>query len=282
MYDIKKRPLGIYEKALPNDFTWLEKMQAAKQAGFDYIEISIDESDERLARLDWSDEKIEEIRSYMKETGIIIPSMCLSGHRRFPFGSKNKETRDKAFEIMEKGIILAQKLGVRVIQLATYDVYYEEGDFQTRDYFKMNLKEAAIMAAKQGVLLGFETMETPFMDTVEKAMAYVKDVDQAYLGVYPDIGNLKNASLLYNVDVNEDIMTGKGHIFATHLKETVPGKYREIPFGTGHTEFVRNIKTLKRLGVRMFVGEFWYVGNDDWKQVIIDANDFLRDKLEQA
>ena len=128
MYDIKKRPLGIYEKALPNDFTWLEKMQAAKQAGFDYIEISIDESDERLARLDWSDEKIEEIRSYMKETGIIIPSMCLSGHRRFPFGSKNKEIRDKALEIMEKGIILAQKLGVRVIQLATYDVYYEESD----------------------------------------------------------------------------------------------------------------------------------------------------------
>ena len=40
-------------------------------------------------------------------------------------------------------------------------------------------------------MLGFETMETPFMDTVEKAMAYVKDVDQAYLGVYPDIGNLK-------------------------------------------------------------------------------------------
>ena len=183
---------------------------------------------------------------------------------------------------MEKAICLAARLGVRVIQLAGYDVYYEQGDFQTIDYFKTNLKEAAIMAAKQGVLLGFETMETPFMDTVEKAMVYVKDVDQAYLGVYPDIGNLKNASLLYDVDVNEDIMTGKGHIFATHLKETVPGKYREIPFGTGHTEFVRNIKTLKRLGVRMFVGEFWYVGNDDWKQVIIDANDFLRDKLEQA
>ncbi len=31
-------------------------------------------------------------------------------------------------------------------------------------------------------------METPFMDTVEKAMVYVKDVDQAYLGVYPNIG----------------------------------------------------------------------------------------------
>ena len=69
---------------------------------------------------------------------------------------------------MEKAICLAARLGVRVIQLAGYDVYYEQGDFQTIDYFKTNLKEAAIMAAKQGVLLGFETMETPFMDTVEK------------------------------------------------------------------------------------------------------------------
>lgn len=31
--------------------------------------------------------------------------------------------------------------------------------------------------------LGFETMETPFMDTVEKAMHYVKLVDSPYLGV---------------------------------------------------------------------------------------------------
>ena len=66
MYDIKKNPLGIYEKAIPNDFSWKEKMQTAKAAGFDYIEISVDESDERLARLDWSDQEIEEIRSYMK------------------------------------------------------------------------------------------------------------------------------------------------------------------------------------------------------------------------
>ena len=270
----KEYYLGLYEKSMPNTLSWEEKLKVVKEAGFDYLEMSIDETEEKLARLDQS---VDEIEKAIEKTGVPIKSICLSGHRKYPLGSHDPKIRERGMEIMEKAICLAARLGVRVIQLAGYDVYYEEGDFQTRDYFKMNLKEAAIMAAKQGVLLGFETMETPFMDTVEKAMAYVKDVDQAYLGVYPDIGNLKNASLLYNVDVNEDIMTGKGHIFATHLKETVPGKYREIPFGTGHTEFVRNIKTLKRLGVRMFVGEFWYVGNDDWKQVILDANDFLRE-----
>ena len=56
---------------------------------------------------------------------------------------------------MEKAICLAARLGVRVIQLAGYDVYYEEGDFQTRDYFKMNLKEAAIMAAASSSLDSF-------------------------------------------------------------------------------------------------------------------------------
>ena len=32
----------------------------------------------------------------------------------------------------------------------------------------------------------------------------------------------------------------------------------------------------------MFVGEFWYVNNDDWKDVIVNANSFLRDKLDQG
>ena len=44
------------------------------------------------------------------------------------------------------------------------------------------------MAAKYGIVMGFETMETPFMDTVEKAMEYVRIVDSPYLQIYPDIG----------------------------------------------------------------------------------------------
>ena len=96
------------------------------------------------------------------------------------------------------------------------------------------------------------------------------------------MGNLKNASLLYGKNVNEDIRTGKGHIVAAHLKETIPGHYREIPFGSGHTEFVENIRELKQQGVRMFVGEFWYTGNSDWQKVCTHASAFLRDKLDQV
>ena len=43
--------LGIYEKAMPNEYTWRERLEAAKKGGFDFLEISVDESDARLSRL---------------------------------------------------------------------------------------------------------------------------------------------------------------------------------------------------------------------------------------
>lgn len=274
--------LGLYEKAMPATLSWEEKLQVVKNSGFDYLEMSIDETDEKLKRLTYTNEDLLEIIEAMYKVGVKIESICLSAHRKYPFGSHDVDIRKRSMEIMEQAIDIASKLGIRIIQLAGYDVYYESSDEQSKQWFEENLKKAVHMAAKKGILLGFETMETPFMDTVEKAMYYVHKVNSPYLGVYPDIGNLKNASLLYEVSVNEDLMKGKGSIIATHLKETVPGKYREIPYGSGHSEFVENIQVLKELGVRMFVGEFWYKGEDNWYEIIEKSYQFLQDKLTKG
>ncbi len=151
-----------------------------KKAGFDYMEISIDESDERLARLDWTDEEIENLRSIMRYEGISFPTMCLSGHRRFPFGSKNENTRKKAMEIMEKAINLSVKLGVRCIQLAAYDVYYEESDDETKQLFEEGLRGAVAMAARAGVILALEIMDTKFVGTIVRALHYLYEIPSPY------------------------------------------------------------------------------------------------------
>ena len=169
-------------------------------------------------------------------------------------------------EIMEKALQLAEDLGVRIIQLAGYDVYYEEGNEQTKKLFSENLKKATEMAAKKGVLLGFETMETEFMNTVQKSMQYVNMVNSVYLNVYPDLGNITNAAKAYGKDVLDDLETGRGRLVAMHLKETVLGKFREIPFGTGHVDFEAGIKKALELGVRRYVTEFWYTGNPEWEK----------------
>lgn len=281
---MKNYLLGLYEKSMPNDLTWAEKLQAAKVAGFDYVEMSIDETDAKLARLDMTDGEVDEIVAAMRAVNLPFRSICLSGHRKYPLGSHDPKVRERSLEIMQKAISLAARLGIRTIQLAGYDVYYEEGDEQTRADFLANLKLSALMAAREGIVLGFETMETPFMDNVRKAMKYVDLVNSPYLGVYPDVGNVTNACLLYGENLADDFKTGAGHLVAVHLKETVPGKYREIPYGTGHVDFAQAVKTSWDLGVRRFVAEFWYVKGvtKDFRAELKYANDFLRKFFEEA
>ena len=275
--------LGLYENAMP-DLSWEEKLALKKRGGFDYMEISIDETDGKLARLDFGAEKLGAIKTAMAKTGVPILTMCLSGHRKYPLGSHDPAVRARSLEIMEKAVDFAAAIGVRIIQLAGYDVYYEEGDAETVGFFSENLRKATEMAAKKGVLLGFETMETPFLDTVEKGMAHVRAINSPYLGMYPDIGNLKNAAVLYGTDVAADLALGAGHTVAAHLKETKPGLYRDMLFGQpdGHTEYDRCLAVLCGQGVRMFTGEFWYHGEENYVENIQNASAFLREKIEKA
>ncbi len=266
---MKSYTLGLYEKSMPGTLTWKEKLTEAKKAGFDFVEMSIDETDEKLARLDMSKEERLELVNTMYEVGISIRTMCLSAHRKYPLGSSNLTMASRGLEIMEKAIDLADDLGIRIIQLAGYDVYYENSTPETVSRFEDNLRKATMMAACMGVIMGFETMETEFMNTVSKSMNYVKLLNSAYLNVYPDCGNIKNASITYGTDVLEDLKSGSGHVIAVHLKETAPGVFREIPFGKGHVDFKAMIHTGWSMGIRKYVTEFWYTGNDKWKEDLV-------------
>ncbi len=276
----KQFEIGVYEKAMPNYLSWEEKLKVAKEVGYDYLEISIDETDEKLSRLDMTKEERKNLVDLMYKVGLPIRTMCLSGHRKYSFGSLDERTRERSMEIMEKALILACDLGIRIIQIAGYDVYYEETSEKTVELFEENLRKATDMASKYGVILAFETMETPFMDTVEKAMKYVDKINSPYLQVYPDIGNITNASKLYKHNVLEDLKKGKGHLVSMHLKETVVGKYREISFGTGHVDFEKAIDNALNLGVRKFVTELWHT-DDAWLDSLKEAHNMMSSILER-
>ena len=271
--------LGLYEKSMPNCISILEKLIETKKAGFDFIEISIDETDEKLNRLKWDREERLEIVQATWATGTKIMTMCLSGHRKYPIGSEDEQVRIRGMEIMSDAIDLASDLGVRVIQIAGYDEYYHPSNEITKKLFANNLQISTNMAAKKGIILAFETMETEFMNTVGKAMDYVSAVNSPYLQVYPDLGNITNAAVLYGHAVSDDLKTGWGHITAMHLKETAPGKFREVPYGTGHVDFEGGIITVNEMGVSLYVGEFWHDGNEDWQLQLKLANEFLRAKI---
>ncbi|MGL4663316.1 MAG: L-ribulose-5-phosphate 3-epimerase [Culicoidibacterales bacterium] len=277
---------GIYEKALPKNISWRERFELAKSLGFDYVEISIDETDERLNRLNWNREERLTILNDMSETNIRIASMCLSGHRRFPFGSKDVKIREHALKIMYDAVDLAVDLGIRTIQLAGYDVYYEEKNETTRAYFIENLQRAVSYAASRQVVLAIEIMDDPFINSISKYLKIKENIPSPYLKVYPDLGNLSAWS---ENDVSYELEKGIDEIVAIHLKDTFSvtptyaGKFKEVPFGAGCVDFVGCLKTLKRLNYGgSFLIEMWSETEENPIPYIKEAKAFIETQFKEA
>lgn len=282
------RPIGIYEKATPKNFTWRERLAFAKELGFDFVEMSVDESDSRLARLDWTKKERLDVVQAIYETGIRIPSICFSGHRRYPLGSNDPKTEATSLEMMKKCIELAQDLGVRTIQLAGYDVYYEEKSPETRARFIKNLRKACDWAEEAQVILAIEIMDDPFINSIEKYLAVEKEIDSPYLFVYPDTGNVS----AWHNDLWSEFYNGHKSIAALHLKDTYAvtenskGQFRDVPFGDGCVDWEAMFAILKKTNYNgPFLIEMWSENCatvEETKQAIQVAKDFLLPKIEKA
>ncbi|MBH3215712.1 L-ribulose-5-phosphate 3-epimerase [Serratia marcescens] len=282
---MRQHPLGIYEKALPKHLSWPERLALAKACGFDFVEMSVDESDERLARLSWSKAQRLALVDAMLETGIRIPSMCLSGHRRFPFGSHDPALRQRAFDVMEQAIQLAKDVGIRTIQLAGYDVYYEEQDEGTLARFSEGMQWAVERAAAAQVMLAVEIMDTAFMNSIGKWKAWDALLASPWFTVYPDVGNLS----AWGNDVPRELELGIDRIAAIHLKDTYPvtavspGQFRDVPFGEGCVDFVEVFRTLQRLNYRgAFLIEMWAEKAEEPVAEIVQARRWIEQKMQQG
>lgn len=275
MYSFEKKfRLGLYEKALPNELSWEEKLVAAKELGFDFVEISVDETDAKRERLDWSDKEIYQLRDLCIKHQMPLHSMCLSTHRKYPFGSNDPEIRKEAYVSMEKAIALAYKLGIRCIQLAGYDVYYEEQSQETHDRFVQGMKDCAKMAERAGIMLGVEIMDTPYLNSLAKFEVLKREVASPYFMAYPDMANIS----CWNHDVCTELRMAQDHIVQIHLKDGYKvsaqhpeGQFRDLVIGEGEVDFPAIFTTLADIDYAApLVIEMW-AQDDKWKDNIILA-----------
>ena len=277
--------LGLYEKALNPRDDWRTRLTKVKAMGFDFMEISIDETDDRLSRLDWTVEQKEQLRRICYEIGVPLQSMCLSAHRRFPFGSADEKVRAQAYKVMEKAMDFCLALGIRVIQLAGYDVYYEPSTPESVRFFREGMAWAAKQAAKKQIMLAMEIMDTPFMNSISKHMAYEGMLHSPWYKVYPDMGNI---SAWPENDVDFEFEKGIDSIVAIHLKDTLavtkdfPGKFKCVPFGTGCVDFPRRFAQLERLGYTgPYMIEMWYGEDTDDVAEVLQAKHWLEKQYQE-
>lgn len=277
--------LGLYEKALPADWSWERRLTTARELGFDYLEISIDETDERMARLLWSREQRHALRDVAETCGVPIRSMCLSAHRRFPFGSADPAIRAKARELADRAVEFADDMGIRVIQLAGYDVYYEPSTERSVAAFFEGMQYVAQLAGRYQVMHAMEIMDTPFMNSITKHLWYEERIRSPYYRVYPDLGNLT----AWGNDVADELRKGIASIVAVHLKETrpvtdsAPGEFRNVPLGAGTVDFAAAFRTLRELNYTgPFLLEMWSGTTDDDCAEIVRSRAFLEEAYARS
>lgn len=272
-------PLGIYEKALPGNLSWQQRLHLAGQLGFDFVEMSLDETDQRLARLEWNAQQRLALVQAVNNSGIRVPSMCLSAHRRFPLGSEDDAVRNQGLIIMRKAIELAMDIGIRVIQLAGYDVYYQPGNERTRQRFLQGLEQALQLASRAQVTLAMEIMDYPLMNSISKALGYAAYFNNPWFQIYPDIGNLS----AWDNNVIMELTAGCGHIVGVHIKDTRPGEFKNVPFGTGVVDFEQCFRTLKHCGYSgPWLIEMWSENAADPLAEVNAARDWVTQRMVQA
>lgn len=277
--------LGIYEKALPRASEWARRLETAHDAGFDFVEMSIDESDDRLARLEWSGAERAAFRAAVGRAGVDVPSICLSGHRRFPLGSHDRAARARAREMLSRAIELAVDIGVRTIQLAGYDVYYEDSDDDTARWFEEGLRTGIERAERENVMLAMEIMDYPFMNSIPKYLNLKRRIQSPWFALYPDVGNLS----AWDNDVVTELELAAAQIVAIHLKDTYPvtadspGQFRDVAFGAGCVDFPSIFRRLAVIRYRgPFVIEMWTEKSADPVSEVIAARKWMLERMREG
>ena len=260
--------LGIYEKALPSDISWEERFELAKEANFDFIEISVDKN--RLNKLDYSDEEISHLLNLANKYNMPFQTMTLSANRYFPIGDKYK--REYGISLIKKAIVLASKLNIKVIQLTAYDVYEKPSTDETKQLYKEGIIEALEFKKDYKIILAIEVLEdVPHFNTSEKLVKLIKEINSPYLKEYADNGNL----VFNGFDPVKDLHDCKDEVVAVHIKDAVYHNEHNVEYGKGSVDFKGVFDYLKQINYQGYlVSECWY--EDDFKPNLKYVSEFIR------
>jgi predicted hexulose-6-phosphate isomerase len=270
--------VGLYEKALPKTFNWEERLTHARGTGFDFLEMSIDDSDERISRLDWTRQEKKELKDLVESTGVQIRSLSLSAHRRYPLGSESQQTRAKALEIFKRAIDLSVELGIRLILVPGADNYYQESDQASQDFYLSNLGKGFEWASSAGVMLGLENWDIQ-INTLDRVMEYVNHFNSPWFQAYPDPGNL----IFAGVDVISQLEYVRGHIAALHIKDTLPGQLRYVSPGEGKVPFGDVFYKLAEMGFQApVVLELWTEEFPNAVELVEGAGKYIREQMAEG
>jgi L-ribulose-5-phosphate 3-epimerase len=170
---------GIMWGSIGTGKTVMEKFQAAKDAGFDGVEVM-------------SHMNRDEVLKARDTTGLVIPSVCGEMHWKFLLSDPDPEVRTKGVDALKLSVEDAKVYGADTVLIVpgrvTETVSYDE--CWTRSVEE--LKKVIPLAKELEIKVAIENVWNNFLLSPMEAATYVDQFRSAFIGFYFDCGNILN------------------------------------------------------------------------------------------
>lgn len=185
---------GINIWSFADSSTIADCIRLAKKAGFDGIELSLNEAGE--LSLASSDQEVRRIKEMLAEAELEIAGLATGLYWSYPMTSGNEATREKAIDVCKKQLELAAALGVDTILVipGAVGVDFIPGS-ETVDYeYAYDRALEAIgklvpYAESAGVSIGIENVWNKFLLSPLELRTFIDAHGSNYVGSYFDVGN---------------------------------------------------------------------------------------------
>jgi L-ribulose-5-phosphate 3-epimerase len=186
---------GINIWSFPEQTSIAEAIAIAKDAGFEGIELSLNETGP--LSLESGAREIEDIRKQAEDAGIALTSLASGLYWSYSMTSANADTRQKAQDIVKKQLETAAILGVDTIlvipgavgvdfipgsEVVPYDRAY--------DYALEAITRLAGAAESAKVSIGIENVWNKFLLSPLEMRQFIDAAGSEYVGAYFDVGNV--------------------------------------------------------------------------------------------
>lgn len=186
---------GINIWSFPAGMRIEESIELAKDAGFDGIELSLNETGPLSAES--KEEEVRAIRRFADDTGIELSSLASGLYWDYPPTSENSQVSSKAFDIAKKQLEHAAALGVDTILIVPGAVGvdfipnapvvpYDRAYDNALAFFTKLAKEAEAVK----VSVGIENVWNKFLLSPLEMRGFIDTVGSDYVGSYFDVGNV--------------------------------------------------------------------------------------------
>lgn len=186
---------GINIWSFPAGMSIEESIVLAKDAGFDGIELSLNETGP--LSVESTEEEVRAIRRFADDAGIELASLASGLYWDYPPTSENPQAASKAYDIARKQLEHAAALGVDSVLIVPGAVGvdfipnapvvpYDRAYDNALAFFTKLAKEAEALK----VSVGIENVWNKFLLSPLEMRGFIDAVGSEYVGSYFDVGNV--------------------------------------------------------------------------------------------